>query len=103
MFYHNSNCLSVKFFVVIALLGSPFMAMASDEETVCSTTKDCKDGEYCSKEVGKCESEGVCLKKSEVCTMDYRPVCGCDGNTYPNRCAASSKGIPLKTSEECVK
>ena len=36
-----------------------------------------------------------------VCTMDWNPVCGCDGVTYGNACGAKAAGVPRFTGGAC--
>lgn len=38
-----------------------------------------------------------------ACTMDWNPVCGCDGTTYGNACQAGAAGVSRHTPGECGK
>ena len=61
--------------------------------------------EYCHREIrdmcGAADAPGICRERPEMCTMDYTPVCGCDGKTYSNECVANSKGVNAMSKGEC--
>jgi hypothetical protein len=71
---------------------------------VCNTNDDCPSLQYCSKKEGQCGDQGVCASRGVnlFCTFNYQPVCGCDGVTYSNACAAMKGGASLDYDGPCV-
>ena len=89
------------------------MNIASEGECT-TTTKSCggfvgaKCGsdEWCNTDetIGVCggvEGAGTCEKRPSTCDLLYDPVCGCDGKTYGNACAAHMAGVDSAKKGTC--
>ena len=68
----------------------------------CASLLDCLPNEYCQSTDGQCGVlPGVCTFVEQVCDTQYDPVCGCDGETYGNRCQASMHAVSVAHAGAC--
>lgn len=69
----------------------------------CKTNVDCPENQFCEFAAGTCGDAGAgkCTERGEVCPQIFQPICGCDGETYPNDCLRCSAGVSLRSEGEC--
>jgi len=72
----------------------------------CKTANDCPTTgsalTFCWREKGICNAAaGSCFTAPTACSDIDAPVCGCDGKSYQNSCAALSRGINVKAVGLC--
>lgn len=69
----------------------------------------CGSDSFCSIPKAVCKNDavlvGTCEKKSqkECSNEKYRPICGCDGRTYDNKCHAEVAGVNIRKNGVCKK
>jgi hypothetical protein len=66
----------------------------------------CNSALWCQKAEGQCavaEAPGKCDKPVTFCMRVSRPVCGCNGKTYPNDCERQRVKVQLDHAGACKK
>lgn len=64
----------------------------------------CSDAQVCdfaNNSCGRGDTPGQCILRPEGCGAVWAPVCGCDGQTYGNACAAHGAGVDVDYEGEC--
>jgi hypothetical protein len=101
--------LAVTMLVVVssAALGSTGAAAANlDEACGGSAGITCNSALWCQAPAGQCnvaDAAGTCDKPPAFCIRVSRPVCGCNGKTYPNDCERQHAKAQLDHVGACKK
>jgi hypothetical protein len=89
------------------MLDAPGLRAANLDEACGGPDKiTCNSALFCRREAGQCgaeEAKGSCEKAPAFCIRIHRPVCGCNGKTYPNECEARHVKVAVDYAGPCKK
>lgn len=64
----------------------------------------CAEGLWCESPAGQCgrpDAMGTCIRTGPVCIKLYKPVCGCNGETYGNDCERRAARVQKAHDGRC--
>jgi hypothetical protein len=102
---YSNECVAARNSVSVASLGE---CAPDPTGTTCGGLKPaaCAAGEYCnypaSAQCGAADQTGTCAKIPSACDAVLKPVCGCNGKTYDNACAAAAAGVSVSSTGACA-
>jgi hypothetical protein len=64
----------------------------------------CAKGLWCEPPPGLCGApvRGTCVTVPQACTMEYKPVCGCNGKSIANDCVRRAAKVGLLHAGSCA-
>lgn len=87
---------------LLCAMASAMPALAEGEP--CNSSFDCTGSDWCRFPTGMCQSDeplGTCRHSSGGCTLEFDPVCGCNGETITNAACAYMERVSILHEGQC--